>query len=79
METIKVFWKDKFGGKLVSINAVDFNPDLHRREWDGPWTPAKIAPVTVTPVSESVPVEDAPTAKLKGGAGVGPTTTRKAK
>lgn len=79
MNTIRVFWKGKFDGRAVQIDAASFNPDLHRREWDGPWTAVKVTPVTVTPVSESVPVEDAPTAKLKGGAGVGPTTTRKAK
>lgn len=37
METIKVFWKGKFGGELVSINALEFNPYIHRREADGPW------------------------------------------
>jgi hypothetical protein len=37
METIKVFWKDKFNGELVLINASDFDPAKHRREADGPW------------------------------------------
>ncbi|MBL8186584.1 MAG: hypothetical protein JNK38_01180 [Acidobacteria bacterium] len=37
METITVFWKGKFDGAAVSINALDFNPAIHRREADGPW------------------------------------------
>lgn len=35
METIKVFWKDKFDGKAVTINADDFDPAIHRT--DQPW------------------------------------------
>lgn len=40
METIKVFWKDKFNDAPVLINASDFDPAKHRREVDGSW-PAK--------------------------------------
>lgn len=30
METIKVFWKDKFNGRAVVINAADFDPAIHQ-------------------------------------------------
>lgn len=51
MTTLRVFWKDKFGGRSVTINAADFNPALHRLEADGGWGRAA--------VRESQPVEAA--------------------
>jgi hypothetical protein len=36
-QTARVFWKDKFDGKSVAIDAADFNPAIHRRAEDGPW------------------------------------------
>ena len=35
--TIKVYWKDKFDGQPVKINAEDFDATRHRLEADGPW------------------------------------------
>ncbi len=40
MNTIPVFWKDKFNGKAVTINAADFNSEIHRHKADGPWPTA---------------------------------------
>ncbi len=37
MKTIRVFWKGKFNGALVTINAADFDPSIHRHEADGQW------------------------------------------
>lgn len=37
METVKVFWKGKFNGRSVAINAADFDPAIHRNAADGPW------------------------------------------
>lgn len=37
MNTIKVFWKNKFGGRVVQISASDFDAAIHRRTEDGPW------------------------------------------
>ena len=30
MATIKVFWAGKFGGRAVTIEEADFNPEIHR-------------------------------------------------
>lgn len=40
MNTIRVFWKGKFEGKAVTIDATAFDPAIHRHEADGRW-PAK--------------------------------------
>jgi hypothetical protein len=61
METIKVYWKGKFNGKAVAINAADFNPKFHRNEFDGAW-PAEKA--EVKPVAKlDVKAEGKPDAK----------------
>jgi hypothetical protein len=52
MNTLKVFWKDKFAGRAVSINETDFGPSIHRRAVDGPWPKAE--------ESETEPDADAP-------------------
>lgn len=49
MNTIKVFWKGKFNGQSVAINATDFNPAIHRLEADGDWPPVKTAWVEPEP------------------------------
>lgn len=37
MQTVKVFWKGKFNGKSVAINAADFDPLIHRPASEGYW------------------------------------------
>lgn len=37
MNTIRVYWKDKFNGALVTINAADFDPAIHRTQAEGRW------------------------------------------
>jgi len=41
MNTLKVFWKDKFGGKAVTINESDIDSKIHRLAADGPWPAAE--------------------------------------
>lgn len=57
MQTIRVYWKEKFAGKSVVINAADFNVAIHRRAEDGPWQrPAEKPAETAAP---SAPPQDA--------------------
>lgn len=51
-QTISVFWKGKFGGKAVQIDADQFNAKLHRLESEGPW-PAAEAPKAETAKSKT--------------------------
>jgi hypothetical protein len=44
MNTIKVYWKGKFNGALVTINAADFDPTMHRHAADGRWPNAEPLP-----------------------------------
>ena len=54
MSTIKVFWKGKFGGRAVAIDAAAFDPAVRRHEADGGWEmPAKQKPEPVPQVEAS--------------------------
>lgn len=57
MQTVKVFWKDKFDGKAVTINESDFDAALHRVEADGPW---KVAASNDTDAEAKKPKTDKP-------------------
>lgn len=71
MNTIKVYWKGKFAGRSVAINATDFDPAIHRAEADGDWPTARKAqpePVEPSPVQDETPTEaeaEAPTPKTR--------------
>lgn len=55
MNTIQVYWKGKFNGKAVTINADEFDATIHRPISDGDWPSAK--PVQAEPKPEPVLVE----------------------
>lgn len=58
MSTIRVFWKGKFEGKAVTIDATAFDPAIHRHEADGHW-PAKAEPVVEAKADATEPAETA--------------------
>lgn len=60
METIRVYWKDKFGGRAVAINRADFDPTVHRTEAAGPWLAAEVVeiPAPVPDTGKLTPVID---------------------
>ncbi len=59
MDTVKVFWKDKFVGKSVVINATDFDPEIHRNEAVGDWAKTE-PPVEQTDAPPVLAIEPEP-------------------
>ena len=56
--TIKVYVRE-FGGELITINEADFDPDVHRKEADGPWTEMVFVKGSDTPIEINVEDFDA--------------------
>jgi hypothetical protein len=65
MLTRTVYWKGKFNGDAVIINAVDFDPAIHS---DTPWKAEKPAPDAAQQLADRVEKEVAGAESLKRGA-----------
>lgn len=58
MATIQVYWTGKFNGRLVTIEAEDFNPAIHRLPGD-PEASAR-RPIEAEEAEADIPVIPAP-------------------